>query len=208
MLQSGVRTSGALFGGRCSGSFILNGQLPVAILLSKHWWGYGLCWYGVCSPCSHSAVWYRSMVTTAPDRGTSWATFWRSSPRCRMRWSPVEFFFFTFCCLTLLKTNFPATLQSLTLPLCSTGREGGRSLAQPADETRAAAAASSVPRHLDPVSQPADHDPVPAQWLRTGALQHARVLLHLLVRLHRRVLRALWLVLFPVKAHKSCLLTF
>lgn len=97
----------------------------------------------------------------------------------------------TFCCFTLLKTNFPATLQSLTLPLCSTGREGGRSLAQPADETRAAAAASSVPRHLDPVSQPADHDPVPAQWLRTGALQHARVLLHLLVRLHRRVLRAL-----------------
>lgn len=121
----------------------------------------------------------------------------------------LTFFFFpTFCCLTLLKTNFPTTLQSLTLPLCSTGREGGRSLAQPADETRAAAAASSVPRHLDPVSQPADHDPVPAQWLRTGALQHARVLLHLLVRLHRRVLRALWLVLFPVKAHKSCLLTF
>lgn len=100
-------------------------------------------------------------------------------------------FFSLFAVLTLLKTNFPATLQSLTLPLCSTGREGGRSLAQPADETRAAAAASSVPRHLDPVSQPADHDPVPAQWLRTGALQHARVLLHLLVRLHRRVLRAL-----------------
>lgn len=94
MLQSGVHTSGALFGDRCSGSFILNGQLPFAILLSKHWWGYGLCWCGVCSPCSHSAVWYRSMVTTAPDRGTSWATFWRSSPRCRMRWSSVYILFF------------------------------------------------------------------------------------------------------------------
>lgn len=99
--------------------------------------------------------------------------------------------FSTFCCFTRLKTNFPVALQSLTLPLCSTGREGGRSLAQPADETRAATAASSVSRHLDPVSQPADHDPVPAQWLRTGAVQHARVLLHLLVKLLRRVLRAL-----------------
>lgn len=97
------------------------------------------------------------------------------------------------------------TEASLRSP-CSTGGEGGRRLAQLADETGAAAAASRVPRHLDPVSQPADHDPVPAQRLRTGAVQHARVLLHLLVRLPSRVLHALQPA--PVKERKSCGWTF
>lgn len=203
MLQSGVRTSGALFGRRCSGSFILNGQFAscdfakqtLMRLRSLLMW----CLLSLQPFCSLIQIHGHNRARQRDKLGHILEEFATLQDEVISCW---HFFFF------LLKTNFPATLQSLTLPLCSTGREGGRSLAQPADETRAAAAASSVPRHLDPVSQPADHDPVPAQWLRTGALQHARVLLHLLVRLYRRVLRALWLVLFPVKAHKSCLLTF
>lgn len=61
------------------------------------------------------------------------------------------------------------------------GREGGRGAAQPADEAGAPETAPGLPGHLGPLPQPAHHDPVPAQRLRAGTLQHARVLLHLLV---------------------------
>lgn len=107
------------------------------------------------------------------------------SARLYLYWLPFLFSFFFSAARTRQR------LQSLSYSLCSTGREGGRRLAQPADETGAAAAASSLPRHLDLVSQPANYDPVLAQWLWAGAVQHAWVLLHLLVRLDISVLHTL-----------------
>lgn len=62
------------------------------------------------------------------------------------------------------------------------GREGGCCAAQLTDETGASETAPGLSGHMDPLPQPAHHDPVFAERLRTGAVQHARVLLHLLVR--------------------------